>query len=275
MHVSTDQAPKQDEAWLLSFSRMRDNLEKVEEKKLSKKTQQEADDALQLLDSRRSIYAFLARVFEKEVSITFLKQCTSKENPLLQMASNDNPAEGEGDKELGEGFRELTKYLNGTSRKDLTSTKLELDIEYANLFLGVKGKPPHPSESVYTTEDHLLMQKARDEVMFAYRAAGVDKVTEFREPEDHIAIELQFMAFLCEKTARAFKARNRMDVEKFLKMQEDFLIKHLSLWVPGLTKDILESGTVEFYRGAAKILDGFVKADSGNVAYLEESILAK
>ena len=37
------------------------------------------------------------------------------------------------------------------------------------------------------------MQKERDEVLILYKSAGLELSKNFREPEDHVAIELQFM----------------------------------------------------------------------------------
>ena len=45
-----------------------------------------------------------------------------------------------------------------------------------------------------------MYQEPRDRVLSAYWNAGVNKTKEFTEPEDHIAIELQFMEYLCRKT---------------------------------------------------------------------------
>ena len=68
------------------------------------------DEALDLLESRRSIYAFLARVFEKEVTVDFLEQCTLKDSPFLQMVKTENvKEEDKEDRELTNGFRRVDR----------------------------------------------------------------------------------------------------------------------------------------------------------------------
>ena len=47
------------------------------------------------------------------------------------------------------------------------------------------------------------MQKARDDVLREYIQQGLDRSENHKEPEDHLAIELEFMSFLCEKTVKA------------------------------------------------------------------------
>jgi anaerobic sulfite reductase subunit A len=50
------------------------------------------------------------------------------------------------------------------------------------------------------------MQEARDQVVALYRAKGLDKVAELELPEDHIALEFEFMAHLCQEMQSAVTA---------------------------------------------------------------------
>jgi TorA maturation chaperone TorD len=93
--------------------------------------------------------------------------------------------------------------------------------------LGVRQTSPHPSECVYTTADHLIMQKSRDDVAKIYMDMGLEKVAKFTEPEDHIALELQFMAYLSGKTSEALKNKDHGAAERYLEVQRDFLDEHL------------------------------------------------
>lgn len=71
------------------------------------------------------------------------------------------------------------------------------------------------------------------------------------------------------------KTNDYSSVAKYLKFQNDFLSKHLKVWVPEFSKDILETGRAGFYRGAARILDGFITTDLENVSFLEETLISK
>ena len=146
----------------------------------------------------------------------------------------------------------------------------ELAIEYAGLFLGVWGKPPHPSESIYGIVGGLVMQKERDEVLILYKSAGLVLSRNFREPEDHVAIELQFMAFLAGETAAAANAKEMKKVHDLIEMQEQFLKKHLGKWLGFLTHDVMEAGHVDFYKGMCLLTQGFVEEDLKSLGDLPE-----
>jgi len=216
---------------------------------------------LAVMNNRRAIYAFLSRIYEKEVTTDLLKEMISGKSPILRVEGLEEVP----DEELREGLKKLSGYLKGLKGRDLEQARLELAVEYANLFLGVKGKPPHPSESVYRSKDRLIMQEPMDEVLHAYWDAGVDKEKKFKEPADHIAVELQFMAYLCRRTAEALEKNKKDEAKKYLRMQKDFLRNHLSLWVPPFVKDILETAEVDFYKGVAIITKRFVELDNSMI----------
>jgi anaerobic sulfite reductase subunit A len=174
--------------------------------------------------------------------------------------------------DLADGFKQIASFASSLKGADLEKVRLDLAVEYAGLFLGVWGKPAHPSESYYLTEGQLIMQQPRDDVLKFYRAMGVDRAGGFKEPEDHIALELQFMAHLCDKTNTALKDSNFKDAKTYLDAQRNFLDEHLGKWVPKLTSDILKSARHELYRAIAKITMAYVDADKELIADLDANL---
>jgi len=213
-------------------------------------------------ENRRLMYAFLSRMFEREVTLDLLKELSDKKNPILDAAS----LEGFDDEKLRKGYELVGGYLRSAADRDLNKVKLELAVEYANLFLGVKKKPAHPSESVYVSESQSMYQEPRDRALFTYWEAGVDKKKEYTEPEDHIAIELQFMEYLCRRVVESVQKLDTGEAVRFLKISQGFLRDHLCVWVPRLAKDIYESAEIDFYKGVATMTDAFTAIDSRAVA---------
>ena len=220
------------------------------------------DRQMTIHENRRLMYAFLSRMFEREVTLDMLKELSDKKNPILASGS----LEGFDEVKLRKGFEMLGGYLRSAGDRDPNKVKLELAVEYANLFLGVKRKPAHPSESVYMSEAQSMYQEPRDRVLSTYWEAGVDKKKEFTEPEDHIAIELQFMEYLSRKVVESLQKGDRQEAIRFLKTSQGFLHEHLGVWVPRLAKDVHESAEIDFYKGVATMTDAFTAIDSRAVA---------
>jgi len=173
---------------------------------------------------------------------------------------------------LAQGLRQIGSFASSLKEADLEKVRVRLSVEYAGLFLGAGGKHVHPSESYYVTKGQLVMQQPRDEVLKLYRAMGVAKAGEFKEPEDHIALELQFMAHLCDKTNAALKRGSFGEARRYLIVQRNFLDEHLGKWIPELASDMLKSSKHEFYRALAKITRAYVDVDKELVADIEANL---
>jgi len=194
---------------------------------------------LEMLRARENTYALLSRVYRSEVSTEFL-------NSLFAGLAACG--------EAGDEYSLLCEFAESAWSSDPRSIESQLAIEYAHLFLNA-GDPPHvyPHESVYTSADRLLMQEARNQVLAAYRLEGLDRNVDFNEPEDHVAIELEFMAYLCHKTAQALESGDRSEARVLLAKQREFLEKHILVWVPCLCDDLEQIAWSDFYRAIARI----------------------
>ena len=227
-------------------------------------------EAILANDNRKTIYEFLARTYATEATVEYLQQFVKKKD-LFRASARDPEIHGT---ELADGFGQIADYASSIEGADFDKVRVGLAVEYAGLFLGA-WRLPHPSESVYVTEGQLLMQKPRDQVLKVYRDMGVDKVDQFTQPEDHIALELQFMAHLCDSTSLALKEGRLSDATKYLDVQKGFLDEHLIKWVPKLAADIIKSARAEFYKAIAKITEGYVEIDKEVVAELAETLAVR
>jgi TorA maturation chaperone TorD len=199
------------------------------------------------------------------VTVDYLKELAQKKDLFLASAK-DPQVQGT---ELAEGFTQIAEYASSLKGADLEKTRVDLAVEYAGLILGMWRKPNllrHPSESAY--REGQLMGERRDQVLAIYRRWGVDKTREFKEPEDHIALELQFMTQLSEKTSAALKNGDLSEVKKCLEAQRDFLDEHLGIWVPKLCADILKLARSDFYKAIVKITQGYLNLDKQMIAEL-------
>lgn len=206
-------------------------------------------DLADLCDNRAANYGFLARLYRVEVDAELLDSLRGMRFP----ASTGNTA-------TDSGYRLMTSYLG----KVWDNTVTELAVDYVKTFIGNTNEldgAAFPFESVYTSEKRLLMQEARDEVLAIYRAYGLDKALTWKEGEDHIALELEFMKVLSQRTAEALRADNEDEAFTLLVTQKNFLSDHLGAWAPMLTVDMRHFARTDFYKGLADITDGFLETD--------------
>ena len=113
-----------------------------------------------------------------------------------------------------------------------------------------------------------MMQQARAEVLAVYRANNLKKDEHWRECEDHIAVELEFMQVMCQRTAAALRKGDEDAAVEMLTTQRDFVAEHLANWVPMLVADMLRFSETELYRGLAELTLGFVQTEGELLAEL-------
>jgi TorA maturation chaperone TorD len=156
-------------------------------------------------------------------------------------------------------LQELVQFTDSIPTSNLSELHIKLSADYARLFLSLNKFPAHPSESVY--REGFLMQNSRDEVLRTYWNHGIDKKTDYTEPEDHLAIELSFMAYLAEQAHEALSKKEDTVAIGYIRAQVEFLEKHLLKWVPQLVKDILRTGQTPFYKSLAVLTQDFLEID--------------
>ena len=125
---------------------------------------------------------------------------------------------------------------------------------------------------MYTSEKRLLMQEARDEVLAIYRSAGLDKQDTWKEGEDHVALEFEFMQRMSLRAAEALAAGDEDEAVGQLRTQRTFLHDHLLNWLPLLTNDMRLFSRTLFYQGLAQLAMGFAEEDASILAELLDSV---
>lgn len=178
----------------------------------------------------------------------------------LQEASTDLLALMSQSASLQDG--KLGEYISGLSAASLEEARVDAAADFAALFLGMSANPVAPYESVYTSEEHLLMQDARDEVLAVYRQEGLGYAGADNLPEDHIGTEFEFMAKLCQKEVAALEAGDTPEVQRLRDIQRAFITEHLAVWVPGFCDDVEARARTLLYGGLAQITRQLVASEA-------------
>jgi len=137
----------------------------------------------------------------------------------------------------------------------------ELDDEYARVFVGPKALPAPPWESVYAGKRRLIMTEDTLAVRNAYRAQGFEPALGRRVPDDHIAIELDFMANLALRAFEAAQQGKAVECAEALDASRAFLAEHLTQWTGDFIADLEAHAESAFYAGVAQAASTFCAAD--------------
>ncbi len=212
-------------------------------------TTSDVEDLINVMKSRRNGYGFLSRLYRKEVDEGLLDELFDSTYPVST-----------GSDDADEGYRLIATFLCGIWENTVT----ELAADYMRTFFGhgIDGHAAaYPFESVHTSEKRLLMQSARDEVLAIYRSAGLDKQDSWKEGEDHIAVELEFMQVLIDREMHALERGDEDEVYAQVVSQKNFLEDHIVSWSPLLTAEVRQYAKTDFYKGLAFLTDGFLEND--------------
>jgi len=175
-------------------------------------------------ESRILYYTLLSGLLADAVDLSALSSGLSvrRDDPLLQS---------------------LVKMTDEWVEREEAETRLRQ--EYANLFLLPGGVKPY--ESVYRGSEPMLMQQPWVDVKRFYRRCGWH-LDESALPEDHVSVELSFMAHLLSDGEHDESS--------------EFFHQHLNQWIPQLLRDIAENRYADFYQSVTDYGLAFLCAET-------------
>ncbi|MFQ5942499.1 MAG: molecular chaperone [Anaerolineales bacterium] len=147
---------------------------------------------------------------------------------------------------------ELWQLLEGLPLQN--SPKIEE--EYTALF-SVKPKAP-PYESYYVDPEGFSRGWIGVNLDGVYTASGVSVSSTNKEPSDHVAVELEFMAYLCSLEAQAIEDRDESARAHSVRHQAGFLDQHLGLWFSTFARKVREASPNSLYDMVARAADSFI-----------------
>ena len=227
-----------------------ETIESVEtEKTEAEQAAEQTETLARAFENRAAVYGLISRLFRVEIDQAFLDELRAKKFPAA--TGNEN---------VNKGYRLIARALSKVRERTLT----EFAIDYARTFCGTgfdAYSAAYPYESVYTSPKRLMMQDARDEVLAVFRANGIDRDPSWKEGEDHIALELEFMQVLSMRTAEALRNGDEAALNSLLLTQQGFLDAHLQAWVPMMVADMHKFSKNDLYKGLGYLTLGWLDSD--------------
>ena len=134
----------------------------------------------------------------------------------------------------------------------------QLSIDHAALFVGPFELIAAPYGSVYIEKKRTVMGDSTINVAQFYQDAGLS--VDIKEPPDHIAIELEFLHYLCAKEAAALNDNQIEDARLLRERQIGFYFTALKPWAETFCEAIRRGTENGFYRNLADCLDHYLSS---------------
>lgn len=139
---------------------------------------------------------------------------------------------------------------------DRAALLLEIEKDYTWMCFASK-----PHRLVYLFESVYNEGKLYDESTFAiarlYYEAGLKLDEDFRLPPDHIAVELEFMAFLSFKEMEGLKTGDARIADYAALLQKKTLDEHLRNFALNVAERLGRHAGTSFYRGIARVMTAY------------------
>jgi TorA maturation chaperone TorD len=156
--------------------------------------------------------------------------------------------------EVGVGLALLQTWTQANRDGRLNLDELRAD--YTRLFVGPGKIIAPPWESAQVDEERLTFQEETLAVRAWYARFGLQVVRLYSEPDDHVGLEL---AFLAHMTQLALAAENDPARQReILAAERAFVAEHVQKWVPGWCAQVVGQARTDFYRGVARVTAGVV-----------------
>lgn len=125
--------------------------------------------------------------------------------------------------------------------------------DYNRLFRGPERMKAPPYESVHRSEDRLLFEAETMQVRAAYAELGLVAPRLNSEPDDHIGLELSFVATVAVRGMDALEAGDDLELARLLRALVVFLDEHLLVWAPRCLTQAANASTTFFYQGISAL----------------------
>jgi TorA specific chaperone len=208
-------------------------------------------------ERRAELYWWFATLFAAELSDEQIAEYDSYDvRSFLKSLSTLDP------------MRDAVAELNDAIARLLVRTdrQLELAADFAGLFLSDPKQGVPPYESLYRGEGGLLMQTPMTLMQARLTRLGINVSDKYKEPEDHLAIELDLMGNLI---IRAAEARTADERSRWLAEQDELLHEHLLGWFNRFEQGCHAKDNFGFYGACARLLGVFLVMDANYLGLVQ------
>jgi len=226
------------------------------------------NDAAVIALVRSQLYGVLARGFADPPRTLADWQAQGEGAEVLIVAVEKLPGSA-----LAASLRALERARATVATEDALN---ELRTQALELFGNLRSRSFPPYETEYTRGGDFRQNQDLADLMGFYQAFGLNLrgTEELRERPDHIAVELEFMHFLCWKEAAARGDADEEHISVCLDAERKFLGDHLGRWAELFACGLEKTAPEGFYAALAALLRTVVAQEVANLEVKPEPVPA-
>lgn len=162
----------------------------------------------------------------------------------------------------------LHRFVESFAVTAPATLETELNLEHARLFIGPERVPASPYESVWMDVDpdsgeHVFGGPSTAAVLAVYRQHGLVEDPNHHDLPDHVATEMEFCCYLCEREAQAWRDGLPEQAKALRTAEHDFLSAHLARFAPDLCAAVQAAAAESCYAAFAGYLLAYLTVESG------------
>lgn len=195
----------------------------------------------QINEARASLYWWFATLLTKELKKDQLTKYFTGEGVNLLDQLEREPA-------FATSVQKIKSAL--TTVLPTNKPELELAADFCQIFLtdSKAGAPPYAS--VYLSKSGQLFEQPHQDMVELLTKQGLEMDPNFKEPADHIAIQLDYLGNLIMK-----------DGEGVSNAQIDFIETHILSWLDRFVQATATVKNTGFYQGVCQLLQVYIEQD--------------
>ena len=155
------------------------------------------------------------------------------------------------------GANDISRYL----AKRNSGTRQDLAVDYTASMGGMstwQGKYAVPCASVFTSDEGLMYQDSYHKAYELYRAHGLTRAEGFDYPDDHLALMLEFLSIMANRTADLISSGETESAAESLNVCTSFIDNAILPWYEDFAEIALKLISTRFYRGVLSITRGLL-----------------
>lgn len=135
----------------------------------------------------------------------------------------------------------------------------QMCFEFNRLFVGPTSPLAPPYESVYLSQDRLVMREQTLEVRRMYQSENLMATLQGTTPDDFIATELEFAAYLLNRASQEYSHKNSSKSLEYLDFYNLFMHEHPRRWLRLFATDVCENARHPVFPLIMQVLLGTIE----------------